>query len=276
MIAAQTDFWDELSWPGNLTLLTAVTLQQRDVEGEDSGTAALPFIVTVGEQTSPTKYWVKALEGPEGPFALIAEAIVSRLGKLTGAPVCETAFIDISAFTGDVSQPGHQSQYQLSYPVAYGSRDIPGARSSNVIRHRTIGDNTARLAREYVLYEWCLGGDDQWLTDPADRRTYSHDHGRWLINTARQIRGAPTWSASTLDAELETHRGSHQRESAIEPSNVREAAARAAAISNDDLVTILDPIVTAWGDAGITFLTSCRWRRQCAASGAGWRSAATS
>lgn len=253
MIAAQTDSWDELSWPGSLTLLTAATLHQGDVEGEDSGTAALPFIVTVEEQTSPARYWAKALEGPEGPFALIAEAIVSRLGKLAGAPVCETAFIDISAFTGHIIAPGHQSQYQLSCPVAYGSRDIPGARSSNTIKNRTRVDNTARLAREYVLYEWCLGGDDQWLTDPTDLRTYSHDHGRWLINTTRQIHGAPTWSAATLDAELETHRGNHHREGAIKPDDVREAAARAAAISHDDLVTVLDPIVTAWGSAGITF-----------------------
>lgn len=253
MIAAQTDSWDELSWPGNLTLLRADALQQIDVEGEDSGTAALPFIVTVEEQPSPAKYWGKALEGPEGPFALIAEAIVSRLGKLTGAPVCETAFIDISAFTDHIIAPGHRSQYQLSCPVAYGSRDIPGARSSNMIKHRTIGDNTTRLAREYVLYEWCLGGDDQWLTDPADLRTYSHDHGRWLINTTRQIHGAPTWSASALDAELETHRGSYHRERAIKPDDVRDAAAQAATIGHDDLVAVLDPIVTAWGDAGITF-----------------------
>ncbi|MEU3764333.1 hypothetical protein AB0E55_04675 [Amycolatopsis keratiniphila] len=253
MEVASTDFWDHLSWPGNLTLLTAAELRQPDFEGVDGGTAALPFTVTVKEQEPPTKYWVKALEGPEGKFALIAEAIVSRLGKLTGAPVCETSFIDVSAYAGNMIAPGHDSQYRLSHSVAYGSRDIPGATSHLVIRHRTVGDNAARLARDYVLYEWCLGGDDQWLTDPADRQTYSHDHGRWLSQDAMRRIDVPTWSASTLDAELETHRGNHNRETAIQPNDVREAAARAANISRNDLVAVLDPIVTAWGDAGIVF-----------------------
>ncbi|MEV6825555.1 hypothetical protein [Amycolatopsis sp. NPDC051102] len=251
MDTAYVDFWDELSWSGNLTMLTAVDLHQPDVEG--GGTAALPFTVAVKDAAPPTKYWVKALEGPEGPFALVAEAIVSRLGKLTGAPVCETAFIDVSAFAGQIIAPGHRSQYRLSHPVAYGSRDIPDATARLTIGYRTVGDNLARLAREYVLHEWCLGGDDQWLTDPADRRTYSHDHGRWLNRSTLRRRDVPTWSASTLDKELETHRGNGHRENAIEVRDVREAAAQAAAVGRTDLVAVLDPIVTAWGDAGITF-----------------------
>ena len=248
MTAAELDSWDELSWPGNLTPVTAANLQQSGVES-----TALPFIVTVDDQPSSSKYWVKALEGPEGPFALIAEAIVSGLGKLTGAPVCDTAFIDISAFTDRMIAPGHPSQYRLSHPVAYGSRDIPGATSSPVIRNRTVGDNPARLAYEYVLFEWCLGGDEQWLTDPADRRLYSHDHGRWLITTTGQLQGPPTWSASALDAMLDTQRGSYQHKIATASSDVRQAAVQAGRITHNDLVNVLDPIVAAWGGAGIIF-----------------------
>ncbi len=166
--------------------------------------------------------------------------------------MCETAFIDISTFTGETIAPGYESQYRLSHPVAYGSRDIPSAKSYPTIRNRTIGDNRARLARDYVLHEWCLGGDDQWLTDPADHRTYSHDHGRWLTNTTRRV-DVPKWSASTLDAELQTQRGNPNRETAIKREDVWEAAARAATISRCDLVAVLDPIVTAWGDADIAF-----------------------
>jgi hypothetical protein len=243
-VAPLRDPWDALTWSGQVTTLPAAHVEQADPS------TAAPFIVTVAGGDAPLKYWAKALNGPEGPFALIAEAIVSRLGALTGAPVCETAFIDVSAFAGFAYAPG----YALSGELAYATRDVPGGQAKEFIQHRTIGDNRARLAREYVLYEWCLGGDDQWLYD-TDRRVYSHDHGRWLLNTKRRFAGPPIWSATSLEAHGGARWGSVQHETAIAvaPDEVRSAAHVASSITHNDLVSVLDPIVSAWADCGLAF-----------------------
>lgn len=256
MTSTPAGSWDELTWPGTLPLVTATDLQLADAQ-----TKSAPFTVTADEQTPPGKYWVKALEGPEGPYALIAEAIVSRLGTLIHAPVCETAFIDVSAFAGRVIAPGQPGRYQLSHSVAYGSRDLPDPKRTLTFPYPPRGDNLMRLAQDCVLYDWCLGGDDQWLINRTDNRVYSHDHGRWLLTTTGQISGQPTWSATDLDAAIDMRRISPHHKLWISKLDaeygtrqlIRQAAESVASISHDDLVAVLDPIVTAWSNANIIF-----------------------
>jgi hypothetical protein len=236
------------------------------------------------EQAPPDVYWAKALEGPEGPYALIAEALVSRLGTLIQAPVCETAFIDVGAFAGQIIAPGQPQEYSLSHTVAYGSRDIPGAVRRLTYPPPRSRDDAVRLVHDYVLYGWCLGGDDQWLINQTDNRVYTHDHGRWLITSTGQVHGEPSWSSANLDAAIDMWRTGGQHESWIKRLDARygtrqlfrQAAERAASISHDDLVAVLDPIVTAWGNADITFRDGLPLDATMCRVGAGWRCAAAS
>jgi hypothetical protein len=51
--------------------------------------------------------------------------------------------------------------------------------------------NRMRHVGVLALYDWCFGGDHQWLYSSAeDMQIYSHDHGHYLTN--------PMWTQDTL------------------------------------------------------------------------------
>jgi hypothetical protein len=245
--SADLDRWQQVIWSGKV----APVHRALDVDQPDAESTAATFRATVADRGSTATYWVKAINGPEGFCGLIAEAVVSRLGALIGAPVCETAFIDVTAFANWSYLPDRR----LGPAYAYGSREIPDAEESRLVRHRTRADNRSRLARAFVLHQWCLGGDDQWLyaTDD-DYRIYSHDHGRWLLNKATWRKTTPpAWSATSLHTVVDAVWDSNQLQRGTIRTDVRSVAEFIGGVTHPEIVAALDPIAGAWGSLGITF-----------------------
>lgn len=99
-----------------------ITFEPADLES----TTAAPFRAMVEDSLRETAYWLKVIHGPGGPCGLIAEAIVSRLGALIGAPVCETAFVDVQTAADREFLPNRT----VGTALAYGSREVPSAKAS--------------------------------------------------------------------------------------------------------------------------------------------------
>lgn len=146
-----------------------------------------------------TQWWIKPLNNNQGPRVTVTEAIVAMAGHLIGAPVCETRIVYLPAdIAGWEFRPG--SYIEAGY--AHASRGVADAVEHRTLQYRDRDDNARRHVGLFALYDWCWGGDDQWLySEAADRETYSHDHGWYLPETG------PTWSSDTLRARVdEAHR----------------------------------------------------------------------
>ncbi|QIM19567.1 hypothetical protein G7066_15080 [Leucobacter coleopterorum] len=157
-----------------------------------SGSEAFLGLASDGNQ-----YWVKAPDNPQGSRTLIAEVIAHGIGRMLGAPVPDTALVNIPAKLPWTYKDGRQ----MREGVAHGSLNIP-----NVIESDDWGtysrrdDNRRRQARILALWDLCMGVDPQWLHQTtADYSIWSFDHGFWLAGESdwdlvslRQI-GTSAW-----------------------------------------------------------------------------------
>lgn len=150
------------------------------------------------------RWWIKPLNNSQDPRVPITEWIISQVGDLIHAPVCETTIVEIpSELEGEEFLPGTE----LKQGLAFGSRHIDDIVEERDLVHRREDDNRARHAGVYALYDWCWGGDDQWLYQASDEnRLFSHDHGSYLP-------GGPYWTTLRLsEAVNEAHLPSHPAE----------------------------------------------------------------
>ncbi|MEU8200380.1 HipA family kinase [Streptosporangium sp. NPDC049046] len=145
-----------------------------------------PFQVRAGDGHD---YFVKVLEGCTRNWArgaLVAEYVVSRVGALIGAPVCQSSLIRIPE---ELRGHGIARGVELTPGIGHASRTI---RHADEVRdrlgHRRRDDNRSRHVGLYALYDWCYGDDPQWLHDLEDDYTvYSHDHGLYLPPNTGEI-----------------------------------------------------------------------------------------
>jgi hypothetical protein len=142
-----------------------------------------------------TQWWVKPLNNTQGARVTITESIVGAVGHLINAPVCETSVVRLpDEIAGWEFRPGHT----IEPGFAHGSLSVAGVQEDRSLLFRDRDDNARRHAGVFALYDWCWGGDDQWLyAEPEDRQLYSHDHGWYLPEIG------PTWSAATLGARVD-------------------------------------------------------------------------
>jgi hypothetical protein len=141
------------------------------------------------------QWWVKPLNNRQGERVTVTEAIVGAVGRLIGAPVCETRIVRLPS---EIAGWEFRAGSKIEPGFAHASAAVAGAQEDRSLQFRDRDANAARHAGAVAIYDWCWGGDDQWLyAEPEDRRLYSHDHGWYLPEEG------PAWSVGTLVAHVD-------------------------------------------------------------------------
>ena len=127
------------------------------------------------------RYWVKVLNNGQGSRVPITEQIVGRAGVLLGAPCCAVKTIEIpSGLPSWEFRPG----LHLEPGIGHASFAIDPVIEVRSMANRSHDENEKRHAYVHALYDWCWGGDHQWLVAISDENRYhSHDHGWYLPPT---------------------------------------------------------------------------------------------
>ena len=143
--------------------------------------------------TNNIKWWIKPLNNLQGERVTVTETIVGAAGQLIGAPVCKTSVVILpEELRGWEFRPGSF----LEPGLAHASQAVESAFELRSLQHRVEDDNQRRHAGVFALYDWCWGGDDQWLYSQAHENClFSHDHGWYLPEVGS------TWDETSL-----THR----------------------------------------------------------------------
>ncbi|MEV7014048.1 HipA family kinase [Streptosporangium sp. NPDC051022] len=200
---------------------------------------ASPFLAAASDGH---RYWVKCIDTcPEhAKMSIAIEYIVSGVGRLIGAPVCESSLIRIpEEMAGWPLGPG---QGKLQAGLAYASRAL-----SNAIEHRpalesrTADDNRRRQVGIYALWDWCFGSDPQWLYDlENDKSIYSHDHGLYFPTNDG------SWERKRLIQCVDEPNELDEAPHGLNREAVREVAAALEKVDRDALVQILRGVPTSW------------------------------
>jgi hypothetical protein len=143
----------------------------------------------LGLASDGNKYWIKAPNNPQGSRTLAAEVVVHGIGVLIGAPVRQTALIDIP----DNMNWQYAPARRLKGGIGHASLNVEPAIVSDDWQEFSRHDhNETRQAFILALWDLCMGGDPQWIHQPDhDYTIWSFDHGFWLG-------GEGDWSAQSL------------------------------------------------------------------------------
>lgn len=202
----------------------------------------------LAEASDRRRWWVKPQNNLQGERVIVTEYVVAKAGRLIGAPVCEVAIVEIpEEIAGWEFRPGAHLQPGL----AHASLAVDDAQEARSLEYRDRDDNRRRHAGVYALYDWCWGGDDQWLyCETDDRKLYSHDHGWYLPENG------PDWNETTLLARVdEPHPPAHPTAD-LDPTELTTLAARLRAPLRQPLADLLVTVPTSWpvGDADLEAL----------------------
>ena len=92
-----------------------------------------------------------------------------------------------------------------------------------------------------ALYDWCWGGDDQWLySEPDDRKLYSHDHGWYLPDVG------PNWDESSLARCVDMPHVAPYPEDGLNATELERLASRLESISRDEIRLVLSEVPVSW------------------------------
>lgn len=185
-----------------------------------------------------TQWWVKPLNNNQGPRVTVTEALVAMAGELVGAPVCESRIVYLPPdLEGWQFRPG--SEIESGY--AHASRGVVDAVEHRTLQYRDRDDNARRHVGLFALYDWCWGGDDQWLySEAADRETFSHDHGWYLPETG------PDWTAATLQARVDEVHVPPWPTDGLDPEAITAMCSRLRELPQDALRDRLLQIPASW------------------------------
>jgi hypothetical protein len=158
-MVVQHDDWRDLLNPRRDP--TEVLVIERPLsQSVAGGSGSFPAEASDGQQ-----WWVKPPNNRQGSKVIITEHLIGSLGKLIGAPTCEVAIARIPAEIADFEfVPGQQ----LVAGLTHASRGVNNAQELRALDYRQQDDNRRRHAGVFALYDWCWGGDPQWLCDVGD------------------------------------------------------------------------------------------------------------
>lgn len=225
---------------------------ERDLEGRrDPADSQLP-VIEIPIKPSPRggsgtflaadatgqRWWVKPLNNNQHPRVTVTEAIIAATGSLIDAPVCESSVVLLPPeIAGWEFRPG--SSIQEGY--AHASRHVTDAIEDRSLRDRERDDNAKRHVGVFTLYDWCWGGDDQWLyAELEDKKLYSHDHGWYLPET-----GA-TWDVGALTARASEAHPAPWPTTGLDAAEIANCAQRLRALTHEALVAALRGIPESW------------------------------
>lgn len=169
---------------------------------------------------------------------VVTEAIVGAAGKLIGAPVCETAIVEIPReLTGWEFRPG----LRLEPGFAHASRMVNDAVEARDLLYRDRDENRRHHAGVFALYDWCYGSDDQWLySRSAEDQLFSHDHGWYLPEPG------PTWSEASLVARAGQPRPLQRPSNGLDRAELGRLSHKLRGLEASQLVEALCAIPSQW------------------------------
>lgn len=214
-------------------------------ESREGPTASVRMVLCSGNSgaggSAPVRYtdeagqdwWVKATSSPQGERVPVTEQIIGGLGRLIGAPVCEVAVAEIDAAVeyGNCTAGLHHA-----------SRDVADAiELRGQLEHRHDNQNRTRHPGIYALFDWCWGGDPQWLYRvPDDWETHSHDHGWYLPPEG------PTWDVASLRASVDDPHVLPSPPDDLDPIARDQVADRLDALAWQDVARVLRAVPAEW------------------------------
>jgi|SRR5215475_8309572 len=218
-----------------------------------TGSPSFAFVSSAGSSWSgpirvigsdQNEYFVKCLEACPDDLqrkSLVIEQVVAEVGKLIGAPVCETSLIRVPE---ELAGLRVRSGMSLATGLARASRALDRAdeygRPSLYARHRD--DNRRRHVGIYALFDWCMGSDQQWLYDlDEDRTIYSHDHGLYLPPT-----GFGFYTIDALKAEVSSPSTLPDAPSGLDAGAIEQVAKALEAVSRGNLIRVLNHVPASW------------------------------
>ncbi len=174
----------------------------------------------------------------QGERTTVTEAIVAAVGKLIEAPICECEIVFLPPeIEGWEFCPG----FQIESGFAHASRAVTSAIEYKSLKYRDRDENAQRHVGAFALYDWCWGGDDQWLyAEPEDRKLYSHDHGYYLPETGT------TWCIDALISRVSDPHTAKWPRDGLDQSEIGAYAQRLKALEHENLATALQAIPTCW------------------------------
>lgn len=184
------------------------------------------------------RWWVKPTNNGQGPKVVVTEHIVAKAGELIEAPVCKVDVVWIpEELVGWEFRPGHK----LQQGFAHARMHVEDALESRQIAHWERDDNAYRYVGIAALYDWCWGGDPQWLhSQSQDRKVYSHDHGWYLPEVG------PSWDAAALLKRLNEPHPLPGLPNRLDPKAAEVFADRLAQVTRSDLAAILRTVPSSW------------------------------
>ena len=216
-----------------------------------------PPVITVAVKPSPRggsgtflaadsegeRWWVKPLNNEQGERVAVTEAVVGAVGALIGAPVCDSAIVFLPPeIEGWEFRPGAG----IVSGYAHASRGVDDAVEHRSLLYRDRDDNARRHVGVFAIYDWCWGGDDQWLyAETEDRMLYSHDHGWYLPETG------PTWNVEALIARVGQAHVARWPPSGLDGEIVATCSERLRTLTRDDLLSALSRIPDSWPVDGV-------------------------
>lgn len=225
-----TDFWSQgVSGLRGEDAETEVQLVLPD--NPDGGTSNPVKVLVSGS----IPYWIKLIDNGQGIRTLINDQIVARLGHLIGAAVCEVKIVRIpEAMAGTVISGGRT----LDASLVHGSRHLDGAEFNRLCPYKDRDDNRHRIATLEALYDWCCGGDDQWLfATEMDYTVYSHDHGHYFRHT---------WTPESLMAIGQQEFRSRAGNDGLSAESLCQAAAQIRAIEPEQIRDVISRVPSTW------------------------------
>ncbi|MEU8037342.1 HipA family kinase [Streptosporangium sp. NPDC049078] len=200
-------------------------------------TFASPFLAVASDDR---RYWVKCVDACEDhtKMSVAIEYVVSGVGRLIGAPVCNGSLIRIpEEFVGWPVGRGH-----LEAGLAHASLAIPNAIERRpVLASRSRDDNQRRQVAVYALWDWCFGCDPQWLYDlENDESIYSHDHGLYFPANDGQ------WKKPYLIQCADEPNELPDASDGLSEEAVEQVAAALEKINRDALVNVLRGVPASW------------------------------
>jgi hypothetical protein len=191
-----------------------------------------------GRDSEGIRRYVKPQNNKQGEQVVVTEYLVSEVGSLIGAPVCEVRPARIAP-----ELIGHEVEggVVLNDGIASASRAIHDATDLGALTHRTRDDNPRRQAGIFALWDWCWGDDGQWLYVETDEgMVYSHDHGFYLPP------GGADWSADDLFSTGDQPHPLGDNPAGLNKAELSRLAAALKAIDSSSLLSVLSSVPTQW------------------------------
>jgi len=184
------------------------------------------------------RWWVKPLNNQQGPVVTVTESIVATAGALIGAPTCQAAVVRLPA---EIAGWSFRAGATIEPGFAHASAAVPDAVEDRRLLHRLSDDNARRHAGVLAIYDWCWGGDDQWLYSVSrDSQLFSHDHGWYLPDVG------PTWDRASLEAAVDLPHELSGDRVGLDVVEVARLSQRLRTLTRQELIDTLSMIPASW------------------------------